>query len=168
MGNRTSTSSASTEGQESDGSGLYLTPDLQEKINADFESHILQSEWDKYRTLHLQRHHRREESSSVRQAEAQQKLEELRSQAGRVHSKLDEMVDSAKSRLVDLEVEVGHDLDRLGKKFQGSLSDAAPEGNCLDVRADLAHCYNTLRDSGECEIFSQKLEKCVTKVLASS
>lgn len=98
-----------------------------------------------------------------------QKMDALQSQAKHVHEKLDEMVDSAKSQLVDLEVEVGHDLDRLGKKFEGSVS-ATPEGKCVDVRADLAHCFNTLgrEESGECQIFVKKLDKCVTEALASS
>mmetsp|Transcript_45119 Transcript_45119/g.94636 ORF Transcript_45119/g.94636 Transcript_45119/m.94636 type:complete len:161 (+) Transcript_45119:75-557(+) len=160
MGNRSSSAaSASAEGQ---GGGESA------KINSDFDSHILQTEWNKYRALHLQRHQERETSSSLRQAEVQQTMEALQTQAKQVHTKLDEMVDSAKSQLVDLEVEVGHDVTRLEKKFQGSLSGtSAPEGKCLDVRAELSHCYSTLKDTGECQIFVQKLDKCVTEALAS-
>mmetsp|Transcript_11758 Transcript_11758/g.21744 ORF Transcript_11758/g.21744 Transcript_11758/m.21744 type:complete len:171 (-) Transcript_11758:196-708(-) len=170
MGNRSSsTSSASTEGQEGGGSGLYLSPELQAKINTDFDSHILQTEWNKYRTLHLQRHQHREVSSSLRQHDIQQQMEALQSQAKLVHDKLDEMVDASTSKLVDLEMEVGHDVNRLGKKFEGSLSaGATPERKCLDVRAELSHCYTTLKDTGECQIFAQKLDKCVTEALASS
>ncbi|KAL7536146.1 hypothetical protein ACHAXR_006943, partial [Thalassiosira sp. AJA248-18] len=140
------------------------------KINQDFDSHIIQTEWNKYRTLHLQRHQQRETSSSLRQEEVKQQLESLQSQAKQVHEQLDEMVDAAKSKLVDLEVEVEHDVNRLGKRFEGSfLSSNTPEGKqCVDVRAELSHCYNTLKDSGECQIFAQKLEKCVTEALASS
>lgn len=95
-------------------------------------------------------------------------MEALQSQARQVHSKLDDAIDIAKSKLVDLEVEVGHDVNRLGEKFEGSLSssDTASERRCLDVRAELSQCYNTLKDSGECQIFAQKLEKCVTEALA--
>mmetsp|Transcript_20739 Transcript_20739/g.45007 ORF Transcript_20739/g.45007 Transcript_20739/m.45007 type:complete len:174 (+) Transcript_20739:63-584(+) len=173
MGNRSSTpSSSSTEGQEGEGggSGLYLTPELQAKINQDFDSHILQTEWSKYRTLHLQRHEQRENSYSIREEETQQKIEAFTVQAKQVHNQLDEMVDAAKSKLVDLEVEIEHDVNRLGKKFEGSLSNTAmtTEGICLDVRAELSHCYHTLKDSGECQIFAQKLDKCVTEALASS
>ena len=137
------------------------------EINADFESRILQSEWDKYRLLHLQRHQEREASSSHRESEVRERMEALRAQASHVHGQLDQMIDAAKGKLVDLEVEVGHDVDRLGKKFEGSLSAAAPEGKCLDVRADLSRCYNSLGDGGECRVFAQKLEKCVTEALAS-
>mmetsp|Transcript_19435 Transcript_19435/g.41558 ORF Transcript_19435/g.41558 Transcript_19435/m.41558 type:complete len:170 (-) Transcript_19435:303-812(-) len=168
MGNRSSNaSSTSPEGQDGGGSGLYLTPELQAKINSDFDSHIIQSEWDEYRKLHLQRHQQRETSSSLRHEEVRQQTEALRSRAKQVHDRLDEMVDAAKGRLVDLEVEVGHDVDRLGRKFEGSLSATTPEGKCLDVRAELSNCYNTLRDGGECQIFVQKLDKCVTEALAS-
>ena len=27
-------------------------------------------------------------------------------------------------------------------------NEKSPEGQCLDVRAELSHCYNTLKDSG--------------------
>ena len=85
-----------------------------------------------------------------------------------VHNQLDGIVNDAKSKLVDLEIEIDHDVKRLGKKFEGSLSDAKiTEGKRLDVRAELLHCYHTLKDSGECQIFAQKLDKCVTEALAS-
>ncbi|KAL7536661.1 hypothetical protein ACHAWF_005524 [Thalassiosira exigua] len=168
MGNRSSAPSAPADGQEGGGSGLYLSSDVQAEINSDFESSVLQAEWDKYRILHLQRHQERETSSSLRKEEVRERTEALRSQAAHVHGQLDRAVEAAKGKLVDLEVEVGHDVDRLGRKFEGSLSAAAPEGKCLDVRADLSRCYNTLRDSGECQVFAQKLEKCVTEALASS
>ena len=138
------------------------------KINESFESQILQNEWSKYRTLHLQRHQQREHDASERAAEVQQKIDEFTAQAKKVHDELDSMVDSARSKLVDLEVEVGHDVDRLSKKFEGKISDKTPEGQCLDVRAELTHCYNTLKDSGECQVFAQKLDQCVTKALDTS
>ena len=79
------------------------------------------------------------------------------------------MIDVAKGKLVDLEVEVNYDVNRLNKKFEGSLvNEKSPEGQCLDVRAELSHCYNTLKDSGECQIFAQRLDKFVTEALASS
>ena len=138
------------------------------KINESFESQILQNEWSKYRTLHLQRHQQREHEASERAAEIQQKIDEFTAQAKKVHDELDNMLDNAKSKLVDLEVEVGHDVDRLSKKFEGKISNKTPEGQCLDVRAELTHCYNTLKDSGECQVFAQKLDQCVTKALDTS
>jgi len=174
MGNRLSAHpSARAGGQEEGdhGSGLYLAPELQAKINQDFDSHILQTEWNEYRTLHLQRHEQREASSSLREEELRQKLDTFQKQAKHVHNKLDEAVDAAKSQLVDLEVEVGYNVKQLGKKFEGSLlqsSSGSTEGTCLDVRAELSHCYNTLRDTGECSILAQKLDKCVTGALKSS
>ena len=138
------------------------------KINQDFESHIIQNEW-KYRSLHLQRFSDREVESAQRDAEIQQKLDAFKSEATKVHKQLDEMIDVAKGKLVDLEVEVNYDVNRLNEKFEGSLvNEKSPEGQCLDVRAELSHCYNTLKDSGECQIFAQRLDKCVTEALASS
>ena len=136
------------------------------KINQDFDSHVIQHEWDKYRSLHLTRHDERQTSLALRQEEIKQQMWVLQSQAKQVHTQLNEVVDSAKSKLTDLEGEVGYDVKRLSKKFEGSLSESTPEGKCLDVRAELSHCYNTLKDSGECQIFAQKLEKCVTEALA--
>lgn len=126
---------------------------------------MIQAEWDKYRKLHLQRREQRETSSALREEEIQRQMEALRSQAAAVHGHLDEAIDAAKSRLVDLEVEVGHDAGRLDARFQGG--DAAPAGKCLDVRADLSHCYDTLKDGGECRVFAQRLEQCVTEALKS-
>ena len=48
------------------------------------------------------------------------------------------------------------------------VNEKSPEVQCLYVRAELSHCYNTLNDSGECQIFAQRLDKCVTEALASS
>ena len=48
------------------------------------------------------------------------------------------------------------------------VNEKSPEGQCLDVRAELSHCYNTLKDSEECQIFALRLDKCVTEALASS
>ena len=95
-------------------------------------------------------------------------MEILQSQAKAVHAKLDEAVDAAKSKLVDLEVDVGRHVNRVGHKFEKGTATEKSEGKCLDVRAELSHCYNTLRDGGECRIFAQKLDKCVTEALASS
>lgn len=102
------------------------------------------------------------------EAEAQQKLEAFHNQAKQVHGKLDEMIDATKSKLVDLEVEVGYDVNRLMNKYQGSISDHISDKQCLDVRAELAQCYNTLKDCGECHVFAQRLDKCVTEALRSS
>jgi len=170
MGNRSSSSAAPDESQKGGGSGMYLAPEVQAKINQDFESHIIQTEWNTYRKLFLQRHTQREATSQIHREEIQQKMNALQSQAKQVHDRLDQMVDAAKSQLVDLEVEVGHDVDRLGKRFEGGLSSSSSkrEGSCLDVRVELSHCYKSLKDSGECQIFAQKLEKCVTEALASS
>mmetsp|Transcript_15030 Transcript_15030/g.31532 ORF Transcript_15030/g.31532 Transcript_15030/m.31532 type:complete len:167 (-) Transcript_15030:407-907(-) len=165
MGNRSS-SPSNTSQEEEPGSGVYLTKDLQVQINNDFESHILNTEWNKYRSLFLQRHQERATSESLRQAEMQQKIEELGRQAKLVNDKLDETIDAIKSKMVDLQVEVDYDVKRLSDKFEGDVPPS--EGKCLDTRAELARCYNTLSDSKECQVFAQKLEKCVTELLAAS
>ncbi|KAL7461763.1 hypothetical protein ACHAXS_002169, partial [Conticribra weissflogii] len=136
------------------------------QINNDFESYILNTEWNKYRSLFLHRHQERATSDSLRQAEMQQKIEELEKQAKMVHEQLDEAIDGIKSKIVDLQVEVDYDVKRLSEKFEGGVPPS--EGKCLDTRAELARCYNTLSDSKECHVFAQKLEKCVTEALASS
>ena len=138
------------------------------KINEDFDSHILQTEWHNYRTAHLQRYHQRQSISLQREAETQQKMEAFQQQAKEVHNQLDGMIDAAKSKLVDLEVEMGYDVYRLMNKYQGSISDNTSDKQCLDVRAELAQCYNTLKDNGECQVFAQRLDKCVTQALRSS
>jgi hypothetical protein len=138
------------------------------KINQDFDSHILQTEWNNYRTSHLQRHHQRQSISLQHEAEIQQKMEVFHNQASQVHNQLDEMIDAAKSKLVDLEVEMEYDVNRLMNKYQGSISDNISDKQCLDVRAELAQCYNTLKDGGECHVFARRLEKCVTQALRSS
>ena len=99
------------------------------------------------------------------------KIETFQKQAGEVHQKLDEMVEATKSTLTDLEVEIGHDVNNLTRKFEGSLKGSgndggsSSEGKCLNVRAELVECYNTLGNTGECQIFVQKLDKCVTEAL---
>ena len=95
-------------------------------------------------------------------------MEAFHNQAKQVHTKLDEIIDDAKSKLVDLEVEVGYDVNRLMNKYQGSISDNTSDKQCLDIRAELAQCYNTLKDGGECHVFAQRLDKCVTQALQSS
>ena len=89
------------------------------KINQDFDSHILQTEWDKYRTSHLQRHHQRESSSTDREAELRQRKESFQEQARQVHERLDDAIDASKAKLADLEVEVGYEIHRLYDKFEG-------------------------------------------------
>ena len=138
------------------------------KINQDFDSHILQTEWNNYRASHLQRHNQRQSISLQHEAEMQQKMESFHNQASQVHNNLDEMIDAAKSKLVDLEVEMEYDVNRLMNKYQGSISDNTSDKQCLDVRAELAQCYNTLKDGGECHVFAQRLEKCVTQALMRS
>jgi len=73
------------------------------------------------------------------------------------------MVDGAKSKLSDVEVALEYDMKRLSEKFQDS--EVSGGAKCVDVRAELSRCYNTL-DSGECQVFAKKLEKCVTEALA--
>jgi len=73
-------------------------------------------------------------------------------------------VDGAKSKLADVEVALEYDMKRLSEKFKNSEAGSGGE-KCVDVRAELSRCYNTL-DSGECQVFAKKLEKCVTEALA--
>eukprot|EP01082_Thalassiosira_pseudonana_P009488 g8474.t1 g8474 contig3:181135-181990(-) len=163
MGNRTSrASSPSSSGGEE--SGLFLTKDLQGKINSDFDSLLLQSEWNTYRTAFLQRYNQRQANYAQHEIQNKQKLEALSSQAKLVHDNLDEKVNDAQSKIADLEVQVSHDVERLSKKFEGDIPPS--EGVCLDARAKVSQCYNALGDSRECQIFARRLEMCVTEALA--
>ena len=63
------------------------------KINQDFESQVLQEEWSNYRSLHLQRHHQRENTTSQRITHVQEKIDNFTKQAKSVHDTLDNMVD---------------------------------------------------------------------------
>ena len=141
------------------------------QINQDFESQVLQEEWSKYRSSHLQRHNQREQMISQHMTQVQEAIDKFTTHAKSVHETLDNMVDEANSKLVDLEVSLDHDLNRLTKKCgEKNVLDKSPEGQCLDIRAELSHCYNTLGGSGggdECQIFVQRLDRCVTKALSS-
>lgn len=97
-------------------------------------------------------------------AEINAKMEQLQQQAKVVHDQLDERMNDAKSKIAQLEVEVSYDVDRLIKKFEGGTSKS--ERVCIDDRVKLSQCYNALKDSGECEVFARKLEKCVTGAMA--
>ena len=82
---------------------------------------------------------------------------------------MDGAIDASKEKLADLEVEVGHKINRLYDKFEGDKTTGpSSRGECLDVRAELSHCYNTLKDGGECQVFVQKLDRCVTEALRAS
>lgn len=133
------------------------------KINSDFEEKIIQTQWNAYRKGHIERYQQREMQSAQRQHEVQQKQEQLKQQAKVVHDQLDQMIDGAKSKLADMEVALEHDVKRLSVKFNDSEISGGEK--CVDVRAELSRCYNTL-DSGECQVFAKKLEKCVTEALA--
>ncbi|KAL3809389.1 hypothetical protein ACHAXA_007868 [Cyclostephanos tholiformis] len=179
MGNRSSStapssSTKSSAGEEQGdnenggdgGSGLYLSPELQARINHDFESRILQAEWDNYRMSHLERHRQRELSWSTRVNEIRKRSETLSENARLVHQKLDDEIDARRARLTDLGTGIEHDIDRLRERFVSDGAATTPSmGECLDVRADLSRCYNTLRDDGECRVFVQKLDRCVTDAL---
>ena len=91
------------------------------------------------------------------------KQQQLKQQAKVVHDQLDQMIDGAKSKLADMEVALEHDVKRLSVKFNDSEIGGGEK--CVDVRAELSRCYNTL-DSEECQVFAKKLEKCVTEALA--
>eukprot|EP00984_Skeletonema_dohrnii_P012103 scaffold4868_cov148-Skeletonema_dohrnii-CCMP3373.AAC.1 len=146
MGNRSSTPSSEEEGSSS---GMYLTPELQGKINTDFEEKIIQTQWNSYRKGHIERYQQREVQNAQRQHELQQKQQQLNQQAKLVHDELDRMVDGAKSKLSDIEVALEYDMKRLSEKFQDS--EVSGGAKCVDVRAELSRCYNTL-DSGECQV----------------
>ena len=88
----------------------------------------------------------------------------FRENANIVHTKLNDIIDTNKARLADAEVEVGYEINRLYDKF-GAGPTGTKGGECLDVRADLTRCYTTLQDSNECQIFVQKLDRCVTDAL---
>lgn len=134
------------------------------KINSDFDSLLLQSEWNTYRTAFLQRYNQRQANYAQHEIQNKQKLEALSSQAKLVHDNLDEKVNDAQSKIADLEVQVSHDVERLSKKFEGDIPPS--EGVCLDARAKVSQCYNALGDSRECQIFARRLEMCVTEALA--
>ncbi|KAL7455602.1 hypothetical protein ACHAWC_007142 [Mediolabrus comicus] len=159
MGNKSSTPS---DAEGNNASGMYLTPELQGKINSDFEEKIIQTQWNAYRKGHIERYQQREMQSAQRQHEVQQKQEQLKQQAKVVHDQLDQMIEGAKSKLADMEVALDHDVKRLSAKFNDSEISGGEK--CVDVRAELSRCYNTL-NSGECQVFAKKLEKCVTEAL---
>lgn len=141
-------------------------------MDQNFESHILQSEWDKYRTSHLERQRDREQLTSNIEADVRATHVSFRDSANLVHEKLDGAIDISRSRLVDMEVEVAYEINRLYDKFATKTSSGGGArgigGECLDVRAKLARCFNTLKDSGECQVYVQKLDRCVTEALRSS
>ncbi|KAL3785732.1 hypothetical protein HJC23_006301 [Cyclotella cryptica] len=163
MGNASSTSTSSSEEK---GSGMFLTAELQGKINSEFESLLLESEWKNYTTAFLQRHNQRQTDYALHAAETNAKMDQLQAQAKQVHDKLDELLNDAKSKIAGLELELSHDVDRLSKRFDGSP--ASSERLCMDDRVKLSRCFNTLGDIGECQVFAKKLEKCVTDALASA
>ena len=136
------------------------------KINQDFDSQILQNEWNKYRSSHLERYQQRSQSYTDLEAEIHAQQKAFRENANIVHTKLNNIIDVNKARLADSEVEVGYEINRLYDKFgAGGPSGGTKGGECLDVRADLTRCYTTLKDSNECQIFVQKLDRCVTDAL---
>ena len=134
------------------------------KINQDFDSQILQNEWNKYRSSHLERHQQRSQSYTDLETEIHAQQMTFRENANIVHTKLNDIIDTNKARLADAEVEVGYEINRLYDKF-GAGPTGTKGGECLDVRADLTRCYTTLKDSNECQIFVQKLDRCVTDAL---
>jgi hypothetical protein len=95
-------------------------------------------------------------------------MESFQEQARQVHERLDDAIDASKAKLADLEVEVGNEINRLYDKFVGEKTTTSLRGECLDVRADLSHCFRTLKDGRECQVFIQKLDRCVTKALRAS
>lgn len=144
----------------------FTLSNLSEKINSDFESLLLQSEWKNYTALFLQRYNQREVDYALHATETQAKMQQLQAKAKLVHDELDEKLNDAKCKIADLEVQVSHDVQRLSKKFEGQHSESGKV--CLEDRVKLSQCYNTLKDGGECEIFAKKLEKCVTDALAKA
>ena len=133
------------------------------KINSDFDEKIIQTQWNSYRKQHIERYQHREVQNAQRQQELQQKQQQLQQRAKLVHDELDRLVDTAKSKLADQEVALQYDTKRLSERFKDSEISGGEK--CVDVRAELSRCYNTL-DSGECQVFAKKLEKCVTEALA--
>eukprot|EP00573_Skeletonema_grethae_P012920 CAMPEP_0201697586 /NCGR_PEP_ID=MMETSP0578-20130828/11402_1 /ASSEMBLY_ACC=CAM_ASM_000663 /TAXON_ID=267565 /ORGANISM="Skeletonema grethea, Strain CCMP 1804" /LENGTH=160 /DNA_ID=CAMNT_0048183787 /DNA_START=64 /DNA_END=546 /DNA_ORIENTATION=+ len=160
MGNRSSSPSSEEDGSSS---GMYLTPELQGKINSDFEEKIIQVQWNNYRKAHVERYQQREVQNAQRQHELQQKQQQLQQQAKVVHDELDRLVDGAQSKIADATVALEYDVKRLSEKFQEN--EVSGGEKCVDVRAELSRCYNTL-SSGECQVFAKKLEKCVTEALS--
>ena len=142
---------------------LTLTLRYKGKINSDFEEKIIQAQWNTYRKAHIERYQQREVQNAQRQHELQQKQQQLQQQAKVVHDELDRLVDGAQSKIADATVALEYDVKRLSEKFQES--EVSGGEKCVDVRAELSRCYNTL-DSGECQVFAKKLEKCVTEALA--
>lgn len=111
----------------------------------------------------MERYQHREVQNAQRQQELQQKQQQLQQKAKLVHDELDRLVDAAKSKLADQEVALQYDTKRLSERFKDSEISGGEK--CVDVRAELSRCYNTL-GSGECQVFAKKLEKCVTEALA--
>ena len=87
-----------------------------------------------------------------------------------VQKKLEDDMDDRRSRLADLCMEVEHDIDKLRDRYvPDGIETKMSMGACLDVRAELTRCYNALGDDGkgggECRVFIQKLDRCVTDAL---
>eukprot|EP00986_Skeletonema_menzelii_P019510 scaffold28260_cov160-Skeletonema_menzelii.AAC.3 len=109
----------------------------------------------------MERYQQREVQNAQRQQELQQKQQQLQQQAKLVHDELDRLVDGAKSKLADLEVALEYDAQRLAEKFKDS--EVSGGEKCVDVRAELSRCYNTL-DSGECQVGGWGVERSLMYV----
>ena len=120
------------------------------RIDNDFESRILNAEWDKYRASHLERHLRRESQTSSRLNEMREKSKALTEKSMIVQKKLEDDMDDRRSRLADLCMEVEHDIDKLRDRYvPDGIETKMSMGACLDVRAELTRCYNALGDDGK-------------------
>mmetsp|Transcript_9290 Transcript_9290/g.10270 ORF Transcript_9290/g.10270 Transcript_9290/m.10270 type:complete len:174 (-) Transcript_9290:81-602(-) len=171
MGN-TASSKASIEEQGDSSteltSGFFLADGLQSKIMQEFQSKLLQDEWEKHQKYVIAKGNKRRLEEFQTKEYIVQKLNEFRPQNDLQQSQLDQRIDELRAKFSDITTASKFDAARLHERMT-SQKIFAGETPCLIDRTNVTLCLseNHGKESNKCNDFITALENCAQRTIVT-
>lgn len=142
----------------------------------DFESKILQEEWNKFGTSVIQRRNDRLQRLQAAAHEHQQSRQANAAARQMRLSQVESSIDSMQAKFTDESVALEYEADRLLKKFgflaEQEYDDPEKESKplpCLGPRAHWIDCQKKYApDNRPCNFYVQALEDCVRQTIGKT
>ena len=145
-------------------------------IVRDFQSQILQEEWNKFgMSVVRRRNERLQRLEAAAQAQQQQRQAHAAARQMRM-AQVESSIDAMQAKFTDQSVALDYDADRLLKKYgfwtEQTYDDVEKESKplpCLGPRAHWIDCQKKYgSDNRPCNFYVQALEECVRQTIGKS
>ena len=138
-----------------------------EQVMLDFQSKILQQQWQQHQKQVLEKVTERLYKVQERKEKLQQEIQQWTKLNEKLQFELDSKIDEQTSKFSDLVHAVEYDTQRVEKKFiRPDTDDQKKKNPCLEQRVNLAACFksNPKQNVVACDVYVNALDSCIEEI----